>query len=347
MRLNKLILFLNFLMKIAIVKLSALGDIVHTMLVLQFIKSQHKEIIIDWIVEASFKEILTHNPHINNILCVNLKAVKKQKSLTLFWAELKKIKQFNQGQPYDLVIDAQGLLKSAIVAKMLGAKKIVGFDKHSIRETLASRFYHQGISIDYGENVIKRNVFLISQALNLPVNTLDISQKKPFLFIKKPQQFDCLSNDKKNVLLVLGASFPAKQYPVEQYAKITQNLAMNFVIVWGNPQEYALAQKLNKLSNNTQIAPKLSLDGLKSLIMQSDLTLGGDTGPVHMAWGLNKPSITLFGATPAHRNAMITPINQTIDAGVVVDVYHIDKSDRSINNIPSQKIIQNIKEILS
>ena len=142
-------------MKIAIVKLSALGDIVHGMIVLQFIKRYKPDIDIDWIVEESYKELLEFNPEINKVHTVNLKNAKKEKSLNLFLKELRKLRQFGH---YDLVVDMQGLLKSAVVARIIPSIKTLGFDKISLRESLAAKFYNQTINIDYSNNIIDRNI---------------------------------------------------------------------------------------------------------------------------------------------------------------------------------------------
>ena len=111
-------------MKIAIVKLSALGDIVHAMVALQFIKAHFPEIQIDWIVEERFAEVLENNPDINHILTVNLKSLKTNKAG--IFQQIKNVRKYALNN-YDLVIDAQGLIKSAIIAKLLG-KHIAGFD---------------------------------------------------------------------------------------------------------------------------------------------------------------------------------------------------------------------------
>ena len=94
-------------MKIAIVKLSAFGDIIHAMIVLQFIKKYHQEVMIDWVVEEGFVGVLENNPHINQIHKVNFQKVKQSKSLYVLWKELRKICKFGK---YDLVIDMQGLV---------------------------------------------------------------------------------------------------------------------------------------------------------------------------------------------------------------------------------------------
>ena len=132
-------------MKIAIVKLSALGDIIHTMVALQFIKNHYPVTRIDWIVDEQFKSILENNPHIRKVHTVAFKKDKKEKSILLILKELNKIRVLGK---YDLVIDAQGLIKSAIVSKMISAKKNIGFEKKSIREPLASIIYNQKVSIN-------------------------------------------------------------------------------------------------------------------------------------------------------------------------------------------------------
>ena len=124
-------------MKIAIVKLSALGDIVHAMAALQFIKKYNPKIEIDWIVEESFKELISANHHINQVHTVNIKNIKKSKSIRLLIIEIKKIINFGT---YDLVIDAQGLLKSSIVSRLIRSNCRFGFDRKSFFEPIACAF---------------------------------------------------------------------------------------------------------------------------------------------------------------------------------------------------------------
>ena len=127
-------------MKIAIVKLSALGDIVHAMIVLQFIKKYNQEIEVDWVVEENYKELLEYHPDINKVHVINIKKAKNKKSLFLFLTELRRVRLFG---PYDFVIDMQGLIKSALIARIIPSKLTVGFDKKSLRESLAAIFYNK------------------------------------------------------------------------------------------------------------------------------------------------------------------------------------------------------------
>ena len=330
-------------MKIAIVKLSALGDIIHAMIVLQFIKKNYPESEIDWFVEKRFFGVLENNPHINQIHEVSLKSVNKSKSLFLIWKEFRKISKFSK---YDLVIDMQGLVKSALVARMIPSIITLGFDQSSLRESLAAKFYNQTYKIDYAENIIKRNIGLVSRALELSIGQEDILNKQPFLYSSQKYNFNSISNTKKNVALIPGASYPSKCYPSEKFAQLTTQIDANFLIIWGNETEKVIAKEIKDLSPNIHTLEKLSLDGLISLIAQVDLVIGSDTGPTHMAWALNIPSITLFGPTPGYRNTYITTINKIIESESVVNPNKINKSDDSIKNITVSDISRLAQELL-
>ena len=329
-------------MKIAIIKLSALGDIVHAMVALQFIREAYPEAEIDWIVEQGFAPVLTDNPDIRHVLPVNLKALKTNKSLLL--SELAKIRTYAQ-EHYDFVIDAQGLIKSALVARGLSAQ-CTGFDRHSIRESLAACCYRHHVACPYDANTIDRNVKVLTQPLGVTVTRDQIMAKKPFLFYQQPEQTldDCLSPDQPNVLYVIGSTWPSRNYPKQQFAQVIQGLEANHLILWGNAQELQDAEWIATCTQ-ARVLPKLSLNDLKAVISQADLIIGNDTGPTHMAWGLNRPSITLFGPTPVSR-VYQTPINQVLKSPSKVNPFKLDKNDFSIGEITAESIIQLARSLL-
>jgi len=318
----------NKYMKIAIVKLSALGDIVHSMVVLQYIKKQIPNAAIDWFVEEKFAGILENNPHISNIHKLKLKNNKLG-----FLNEYKKLKKLT---PYDIVIDLQGLIKSAIVSKILG-KQVIGFDKNSLREPLASLFYTKSFAIAYEENVIIRNITLTCKALKLKVPDLQI--KEPFLYSNSKLEF------KPTLLICVGSSWKSKIYPKEQFIEVINALHVDTFIAWGHESEKDNAEFISDRTE-AKVLPKLSLDELKNVISNSSLVIGGDSGPTHMAWALNTPSITIFGPTPSQRNSLVTDINLTIDCGKDIDANTLDKSDFCIKHIEAKKIISLAERLL-
>ena len=324
-------------MRIAIVKLSALGDIVHAMVVLQFIKKYKQDISIDWFVEKRYKELLEFNTDINQIHLVNLKKAKEEKSFFILYKEFKKLRQLDK---YDMVIDMQGLVKSALFARLIPSEETIGFDNHSARESLASFFYNKTFSFDYKRNIIERNMEIVSFALGFFIDPKIIQFKIPFLIPSKSHPIKNLSKIKKNIVLIPGASTKSKCYPVKSLASLTKKIDANFIIIWGNKKEKMLADELRSLSSSVNISNKLSIDALISLISKVDLVIGPDTGPSHLAWGLNVPSIVLFGSTPGYRNSYLTKNNKIIESSTKVNPYKINKNDYSIRDIPVKKIVE-------
>jgi heptosyltransferase I len=330
-------------MRIAIVKLSALGDIVHAMVVLQFIKKFNQEISIDWFVEEGFKDLLEFHPDINKVHLIKMKQASKKKSLFALFTVFKKLRKLSS---YDLVIDMQGLIKSAIISKLIPSSQTLGFDKFSVREGPASFFYNKKFACDYDKNIIQRNIELVEFAIGFRVSKKHIQNKDPFLFSKN-EQFDInLSSTKKNILLIPGASHKSKHYPTTKLAELSTLINANFVVIWGNSKEEKLAIKIKELSPRVNISPKISLNSLVLLISSVDLVIGPDTGPTHFSWALNIPSITLFGSTPGYRNTYQTKINRIIESSSHVNPKKINKADLSIKDIDVSEISIVAKQLL-
>lgn len=325
-------------MKICIVKLSAMGDIIHAMVALQFIKKEIPSSQIDWVVESGFRGILKNNPHIDKILPINLKSIKKKKSE--IFNQYKILKNYSKNN-YDIIIDAQGLLKSAIVAKIIGAKVVAGFDKESIREEIASLFYDKKVHIAYDANTIDRNVAVLCEPLGIKVSSDEIVKKEKFLFASShvpnlPEIFN---------IFVIGSTWESRNYPKEKFVEIAEALKTETYIVWGSDEEHKKALWMQEQSEFLHILPRGSLDELKYVISKCALLIGNDTGPTHMAWGLNVPSITIFGPTPINR-VYVTPINKVVKSSSVVNHYNLNKNDFSICEIEADEIIKIAKELL-
>jgi heptosyltransferase I len=330
-------------MKIAIVKLSALGDIVHAMVVLQFIKQFNCEILVDWIVEEAFRDLLTFHPHINAVHTVNLKQAKKTKSILFLFKELKKLRNLKH---YDLVIDMQGLIKSAIISRLISSDLTIGFDRSSIRESAASYFYNKTFQCQYEKNIIERNFEIIKFALAFSFDKKEIINKRPCLPINNAYLNLNISKSKKNIILIPGASYLSKMYPLEKFSKLSKLLDANYLIIWGDLKEKRMAEEIKELSPNVKICSKLSLKSLVALISNADLVIGPDTGPTHISWAINVPSITLFGPTPGYRNTYETDKNKIIESNSRVNPYKIDKNDFSIQDISVDEIILVARDLL-
>jgi heptosyltransferase-1 len=297
------------------------------------LKTLSKYSSIDWIVEERFAQILSYNPYINSIKRVNLKNM----PISKLYSEYRNIKSFGN---YDMVIDIQGLLKSAIVGRML-SKNVLGFDRYSSREAISELFYRDSFRVDYNKNIVDRYSELINK-----IFTIDIEIDNKVLYFLDDVAVDrYISKNSKNIIIIVGASINNKIYPKEKFVELIKMLGQNIILVWGNDKEYNDAKYIAK-NSDAIITDKLSINQLKALISKSDLVIGGDTGPTHMAWGLGVASITIFGNTPAYRNTVETKINRIIKSNSIINPRFIDKSDFSIRNINPSNIIDMAEVLL-
>jgi heptosyltransferase I len=325
-------------MRIAILKISAFGDIVNSMFILQFIKRYYPTSKIDWIVEKRFKGILENNPHIHKIHTINLNKAKKNKSIKLLYEELSRVKKFGE---YDLVIDFQGLIKTAIIAKLIRSKKIIGFDFNSIRERLAVYFYDKRVSIAYDQNTIVRISKLASEALSINITKDDLFGKDACLFTESNLHLP----EKPYIVFVIGSTWESRKYSKEKFAQVANEIKKKCIVIWGNEKEKNIANWIHSKSKYAQLAPKLEIDDLKRLIGNSSLLIGNDTGPSHMSWALNIPSIVLFGPTPIER-MFLTNINKGIKSSSNINHFKLNKNDFSINEISVNEIVKIAKQLL-
>ncbi|WP_120940631.1 lipopolysaccharide heptosyltransferase I [Helicobacter pylori] len=332
-------------MKIAIVRLSALGDIIVSAVFLALIKERFTNAQIEWFVDERFGAILEHSPYIDKLHPIALKS-----TLTTF-NPLKIFKLFKslRAYEYDMVIDMQGLIKSALITQMLKAPKKVGFDYASAREGLSAFFYSQKVSIAYNESILKRNFTLLSHALNLPKKEISEglrSRSKVFSYQDSPK-IDALNlnKNKPKILFVLETSKINKTYPIERFKELALALE-NFQIclLWHASEDKATAlYGALKNQRDVLLLPKLTLNEVKALLFKMDLIIGGDTGITHLAWALQKPSITLYGNTPMERFKLESPINVSLTGNSNAN-YH--KKDFSIQNIEPKKIKECVLNIL-
>jgi len=323
---------------IAIVRLSALGDIINSAVILQFIHKKYPDAKIEWITEEVFAPLLQNHPLLHRVHTINLKELKKSRSLKEFFKTISKLRSLGK---FDIIIDMQGLLKSSIVARLIG-KKTHGFDKNSSRESISRFFYKTTSYIEYDENIVKRNIFLASDGLGFRIDDSMLLNKQRVFDVEK---YPLSKSEKKNIAIVIGASWESKKYPKEKVAQLCDELGENCYIVWGDEKEREDALWICKNSASAILAPKLSLLDLVSFISSVDLLIGNDTGPTHIAWAQNIASITLFGPT-TKRMIYETSKNLFLKSDSKVDIYHIDKNDFSIKDIEVKNITKKARELL-
>ncbi|WP_100957845.1 lipopolysaccharide heptosyltransferase I [Helicobacter pylori] len=332
-------------MKIAIVRLSALGDIIVGAVFLAVIKECLPNVQIEWFVDERFSTILEHSPYIDKLHPIALKSV-----LTTF-NPLKIFKLFKslRAYEYDIVIDMQGLVKSALITQMLKAPKKVGFDYASAREGLSAFFYSQKVSIAYNEPILKRNFTLLSHALNLPKKEISegLSSRAKVFSYQPSLKIDALNlnQNKPKILFVLETSKINKTYPIERFKELALMLENFQICLLWHADEKKATTLYGALKHQCDVLllPKLTLNEVKALLFKMDVIIGGDTGITHLAWALQKASITLYGNTPMERFKLESPINVSLTGNSNANYY---KKDFSIQNIDPKKIKECVLNIL-
>ncbi len=304
-------------MKIGIIRLTSLGDIVNSMIVLQYLKNHRPDIEIHWFVDECFTKIPESNPDISAVHPIKIRANSKS-PVQLY----KEIKERFAGLDLDMCIDMQGLIKSAVVSRAI-CKNISGFSMRGAKEGIGTVLYKKKVHVPYEKNIIFRNMTLISKIFGFSWTQSDIYDKRPFLNYpsqSKQKSAPVFSEEKKNIILLTGSSDQIKNYPAEKLAILSGLLEHNIILSWGNEEELQKALYIKKLAPHVNIMPPLDLDELKAAIDRADMVIGPDTGPIHMAWALNTPSIALYGTSLAQRNSFETPMNRTITGIPISDI---------------------------
>ena len=321
---------------------------------IQFIRKHIANAHISWFCDARFEQIARLLAGVDEVVALPLKDKKFLKSFEIL--------RQKQGQ-FDIIIDLQGLLKSALVSRSLG-KNIFGFDKFSTKEGLASIFYTHKYSCNYDKNIILRNLELCAFALNFSFDEKEILTKEP-CFLKKsriPDKNSRISSDEirihndesripnknsripnRKILIAPFASESSKCYAhFASVIKGAKEFAQCFLVAGSEPER----EKATKLASSgaTLLAP-LDLAQILEFMDTCDLIIGNDSGITHLAWAQNYATITLFGNRSGARNAFATPKNLIIQATPKneIDAFHIDKSDFCINDIDPAQIIAKAK----
>ena len=309
---------------------------------IQFIRKHIANAYISWFCDARFEQIARLLAGVDEVVALPLKDKKFLKSFGIL--------RQKQGQ-FDIIIDLQGLLKSALVSRSLG-KNIFGFDRFSAKEGFASIFYTHKYSCNYDKNIILRNLELCAFALNFSFDEKEILTKEP-CFLKNsriPDKNSRIPNKNsripnKKILIAPFASESSKCYAhFASVIKGAKEFAQCFLVAGSEPER----KKATKLASSgaTLLAP-LDLAQILEFMDTCDLIIGNDSGITHLAWAQNCATITLFGNRSGARNAFATPKNLIIQATPKheIDAFHIDKSDFCINDIDPAQIIAKAKGI--
>ena len=280
-------------MKVCVIKTSSMGDVIHTLPALTDAQKVVPNLSIDWVVEENFAEIPRWHSAVNRVIPIALRRWRKSPFSIKTRNEWKNYRTLLQAENYDAVIDAQGLIKSALFATRFAQGMKHGYDRQSIREPLASFFYDKKYAISYQQHAVERIRQLFAQALSypLPKGKGDYDIARHFISIDSIEPY---------VIFFHSTTRDEKHWPEREWRNLIEKLTALSIQVrlpWGNEKEKARAERLALGLSHVVVLPKLSLNELAHQIANAKAVVSVDTGLAHLTAALDKPNITLYGAT--------------------------------------------------
>lgn len=301
-------------MRILIVKLGSIGDIVHTLPALAALRGAMPQAEISWVVERQSSEILKDNPLLDHLIEVDTKALRRGlmsgETLRAPRQQLRRLR----ASAFDVALDFQGLLKSASIARLSGARRVFGYSRAGLREPASALFLSKRVSVPKNIHVIRKSLRLLQGALDISIPEEPGELLFPINITAKDEaearQAAANAGD-KYAILNPGGGWPTKLWSVERFGKLSDLLWSSYGIsslVTYGPGELELAEGVRRSSSSGRAQPvNLSLKGFYSLARGARLYIGGDTGPTHIAVAAGTPIVGLFGPTEWWRNGSPRP----------------------------------------
>ena len=296
---------MDTLRRILIIKLGSIGDVVHTLPALADLKKSFPEAEIDWVVESKARVILKGNPLLHDVVEIDTHKWRRSWSFQTL-SEMWRIASNLRGRRYDVALDFQGLWKSAFLGKVAGVRKLIGFDRTTLKEPGCRMFYDERIKpapavqhvIDiYKELLRSLGVMPGPHRFHLSVPSEDEETISQQLSSRQIDDF---------VILNPGGGWDTKNWAPENYAllhdKLQQETGLPSVLTWGPGEEPLVDRVLRACVGTPPITFPTSLYQLIALLRRAKLFVGGDTGPLHLAAACGTPIVGIFGPTDPLRN---------------------------------------------
>ncbi|TIO31582.1 MAG: lipopolysaccharide heptosyltransferase I [Mesorhizobium sp.] len=295
-------------MRVLIVKTSSMGDVIHTFPAVEDALRNRPDISFDWCVEEAFAAVVALHPAIGTIHKVALRRWRKKPFDGGTWREMAGLRRALRSRRYDLVIDAQGLLKSAVVAKQSGAP-IAGFDRSSAREPSATLLYERKYAVRRELHAIERTRRLFGLALGYQAGLSTLSSGIV------PPAGGLSGVEGKTAFLLHGTSREDKKWPVEDWVETARRLvSQQFtpIVTWSNEAEKRVAEAIAGAVPETVLVPKSPLADVAAILGRSTLVIGADTGLTHLASAFGLPTVAIFLATEPGLTGPRGPYSSTL-----------------------------------
>lgn len=279
-------------MRVLLIKTSSLGDVIHALPAVTDACNNIEGIEFDWVVEEAFSEIPSWHPGVKQVIPIAWRRWRKSLGKSTTRAEMKSFRKKLCDEKYDLILDAQGLIKSAIVSRMATGHR-VGLDRNSAREPIASFLYNKTINVPKGRHAISRlrELFAKSLGYTVPNTPIDYGLDKSHWQSQQERPY---------VVFIHGTTWVTKLWPEIYWQELCQLVGksdFHIHLPWGTEEEHEQAIRIAGHHAGTRVLDRLSLSEMAQELANASAVVGVDSGLTHIAAALNIPTIAIYGAT--------------------------------------------------
>jgi lipopolysaccharide heptosyltransferase I len=283
--------------RLLVVRLGSLGDLIHTLPAVAALRRAHPALEIDWLVEPPHRPLLDLVPVISSVIVLPGRTARG-------WLDARRTMR---GREYDVAADFQGLIKSAALARLSGAARVVGFDRQALREPAAASFYTESIEVGEGRHVIDKNLGLAAALGAAPG-----APEFPLAPVTSAALDDIRGRIRSDFALINpGAAWPNKRWPPDRFGAVAAHLrdrhGLMSVVLWGPGDREVAEAVVAAAAGAAVVAPETMLPDLLAFSREARLMVSGDTGPLHIAAAVGVPIVSMFGPTNPARNGPWSP----------------------------------------
>ncbi len=334
-------------MKVLLLRLSSLGDVLHTLPALTDLARAHPDLELDWLIEPAFAPVAQWHPMVRQVLPFSLRDRRQGKKILL--QKILALRAQLHSRNYDLVLDSQGLYKSAILARLAGAP-VLGLAPRSAREPLSTLLYQQRFRVPWGPTAIQRNRELFAKALSYPRPSgpadfgLAALAKK---WREEPASLPAfLARPFVIAFHATSKAWQNKEWPIQHWITLAHTLADDgFALLLPaiDARERHRVESIARAAPNVQGLPAMDLAELARIMVRARAFVGMDTGLSYLAVALGLPGVTLYGPTapeldphPWNAGPMIVPLSSQ-ESCAPCGQSHCRRISRSDQGIPCQE----------
>ena len=298
-------------MNILLLRLSSMGDLIHTLPAIEDLSKNRPDIKLDWMCEAAFADIACLHPFVKDVIPMKWRFWRKHLLQSASRQEIRILRNQLIGKDYRFALDSQGLLKSALFGK-LAHTPVLGYDKHSIREPLASHFYTKTYAVEKHADAIWRNRQLFASVFGY-----EFDLERTVFGAQVPNGVEPIVIDERFIVALHATSQDEKLWPETHWWELFERLhaqtGQNIHLPWGNNQELARAEKWVEKFSYVKLLPKLTLLQAARLLADAESVIGVDTGLLHLANALNRPTVGIYlHSNPALTGVQVSPISTNV-----------------------------------